>query len=271
MKKIFIISIILLSLLSAKVIHQKIKENNNTIIQEEAKIIKNWIIKNYNALMPDYLQLSPEDSLLKFSLSYDTQYNKLTSNLNAKLIFPSFEKQITKVKINTGTTKTYKFKITPILQVYKSTLTPVLKNSFTYTHSLLLQSIMFNETFYFYFIHNDYKEITSLAFKKFLNYNNLMFKISKTYYSTQKSNLYYVFGIYYYTQQKKDILTYGLELSGQRKKLPFIYAYKIFTTYRHLIFGDKFTYIDITPYLEASKDWHYQIKPYIKISFNLKF
>ena len=273
MKRFVLIFFILFSLLFAKkeiVLKQKIQENNNTIIQKQALILKNWLINNLNNLTPDFLNISPTDSLIKFKIGYDSQTNKITSSLNARLILPSYEKSATKIKLNTGNTKSYKIRITPIIRMYKSILTPVLKNSFTYKNDYLIKETVFNETFYYYFIHNEYKEITSLAFKKFLTLNNLMFKMSKTYYSTQKSNLFYLFGLYFYTQQKKYITTYGFETSGERKKLPFIYSYKIFTTYRHLIFNNKFAYIDITPYLQASKEWEYKIKPYIAISFNIR-
>ncbi len=272
MKKFFAL-IFLVSLLSAKtiILNQKIKETNNTIIQEEAKIFKNWIIKNYNALMPNFLNVSPQESLIKFSLSYDTQQKKLQSNLNARLILPSFERQITKIKLNNATTKTFSIKLTPIVRIYKSLLTPIIKNSLTFKNDLLIKSFTFNETIYFYFIFNEYKEISTVAIKRFMTMNNVMLKISKTYYSTQKSNLYYLFGLYYYTQNIKKITTYGVELTGDRKHLPFIYSYKVFITYRHLIFGNKFTYFDITPYLQSSKEWQYGIKPFLSVSFNVRF
>ena len=272
MKKFFAL-IFLFSLLSSQdiTLKQKIKENNNTIIQEEAKIFKNWLIKNINEITPDFLNVSPRDSLIKLKVGYDTQTDKITSSLNARLILPSYEKSSTKVKLNTGTTKSYKLRITPIIRMYKSRITPVLKNSFTFKNDFLIKEMIFNETVYFYFFHNEYKEITSLSFKKFLTMKNLMLKLSKTYYSTQKSNLFYLFGIYFYTQQKKFITTYGFETSGERKKLPFIYSYRLFTTYRHIIFDNKFAFIDITPYLQSSKDWQYKIKPFLSVSFNVRF
>jgi len=273
MKKFFAL-IFLFSLLSAQekaiILKQKIQENNNTIIQKQAVILKNWLINSLNNLTPEFLNISPRDSLIKFKIGYDSQTNKIKTSLNAKLILPSFEKSSTKIKLNTGQTKTYKLKITPIIKMHKSKITPVLKNSFTYKNDYLIKEVSFNETLYYYFIFNEYKEITTLSFNKFLTLKNLMFKISKTYYSTQKSDMFYLFGLYFYTQQKKYITTYGFEMSGERKKLPFIYSYKIFTTYRHLIFNNKFAYIDITPYLQSSKDWKYRIKPFISISFNVR-
>ena len=273
MKRYVLAFFILFSLLFANkkiVLKQKIQENNNTIIQKQAVILKNWLINNLNNLTPDFLNVSPRDSLIKLKVGYDSQTNKIKTGLNLRLILPSFEKSTTKIKLNTGNTKTYKLKITPIVRMYKSKITPILKNSFTYKNDYLIKEMTFNETIYYYFIFNEYKEITTLSFAKFLALNNLMFKISKTYDSTQKSNLFYVFGLYFYTEQKKYITTYGFEMSGERKKLPFIYSYKLFTTYRHLIFNNKFAYIDITPYLQASKEWQYKIKPFISISFNVR-
>ena len=272
MKKLFVL-IFLVSLLSAKtvILNQKIKETNNTIIQEEAKIFKNWLIKNINEFTPDFLNVSPRDSLIKLRIGYDTQTDKITTSLNAKLILPSYEKSATKIKLSTGNTKTYKIRITPIIRMYKSKITPVLKNSFTFKNDFLIKEMVFNETLYYYFFFNEYKEITSLSLKKFLAMKNLMLKLSKTYYSTQKSNMFYLFGIYFYTEQKKQITTYGFETSGERKKLPFIYSYRLFTTYRHIIFNNKFAFIDITPYLQASKEWQYKIKPFLSVSFNVRF
>jgi len=272
MKKFILITFIF-SLLSANniTLKQKFKENNTTIIQEQVKIIKNWFIENFNSFTPDFLKISPKDSIFKFKISYDSQTDKLQTNLNARLVLPSFERKYTKVKLNKGTTKQIKFKITPMLRIYKSLLTPIMKTSFTFKNDFLIKEMLFNETFYYYFIHNEYKEITSLAFKRFLTFKNLMLKLSKTYYSTQKSNLFYTFGLYFYTQAQKYITTYGFEISGERKKLPFIYSYKLFITYRHILFNKKFMYINITPYLQASKDWEYKIKPFINISFNVNF
>jgi len=272
MKK-FILIIFIFSLLSANniTLTQKLKENNSTIIQEQVKIIKNWFIKNFNYFTPDFLNISPKDSVFKLKIFYNSQTNKLQANVNAKLILPSFEKKYTKIKLNSAKTKQFNFKITPMIRIYKSLLTPIIKTSFTFKNDFLIKELLFNETLYYYFIHNEYKETTSLAFKKFLTFKNLMLKLSKTYYSTQKNNLFYTFGLYFYTQAQKYITTYGFEISGERKKLPFIYSYKLFTTYRHILFNKKFTYIDITPYLQASKDWKYKIKPFINISFNVNF
>jgi len=273
MKKIFLI-IFIFSVLSANnniIIKQKVKEINNTIIQEQVEVFKNWIIKNFNTLTPDFLNISPQDSIFKLKISYDSQIHKIKTNLKAKLILPSYEKKYTKIKLATGNTKQINFKITPLIRIYKALLTPIIKSSFTYKNDFLIKEMVFNETFYYYFIFNEYKEITSLAFKRFLTFKNLMFKISKTYYSTQKSNLFYTFGLYFYTYNEKHITTYGFELSGERKKLPFIYSYKLFLTYRHILFNRKFVYIDITPYLQASKDWEYTIKPFFNISFNINF
>ena len=276
MKRIFLL-IILTSFLFSKVpssivLKNKTKETNNTIIQKET-IIKNWLIKKLNSFTPDFLNISPKDSIFKFKTYYDTKENKIKTSLNAKVILPAFKQTASKIKISKSNVKTkiYTFKLIPLLMIYKSILTPTLKTVMSLKNDYVIRYSQIAETIYYYFIHNEYKENTSFAINRIINIENIKFKISKTYLSTDKNNLYYMSGIYYYTKENKFIKTYGFEISGQRKKLPVIYMYKLFFDYRHTIFDKKFAFFDITPYLYSLKDYHYQIKPALNVSFNIKF
>ena len=254
------------------VLNKKTKETNSTIIQQET-IIKNWFINKLNSFTPDFLNVSPKSSLFKFKIFYDTRQQKIKASLNAKVILPAFEKTISKTQISKTSVKTkiYTFKILPLLMIYKSILTPTLKTTMSLKNDYIIKYSQIAETIYYYFIHNSYKEITTFAINRIINISNLKFKASKTYLSTDKHNLYYIFGLYYYSDTNKFIRTYGFEISGQRKKLPFIYEYRLFFDYRHTVFDKKFAFLDFTPYLYSSKDNHYRIKPAINISFNVKF
>ena len=276
MKKIFLLLIFSIFLFanvpSAIILNKKTKETNNTIIQQET-IIKNWLINKLNAFTPDFLNVSPEDSLFKFKIFYDTRTNKMKSSLDAKVILPALEKSISKINVSKKNVKTkiYTFKIIPLLMIYKSILTPTLKTTMSLKNDYIIKYSQIAETIYYYFIHNEYKETTTYAINKILNMDNIKFKISKTYRSTDKHNITYMSGIYYYTKENKFIRTYGFEISGQRKKLPVIYMYKLFFDYRHTILDKKFAFLDFMPYLYFSKDYHYTIKPALNISLNIKF
>jgi len=273
--KRFILFIILSLFIYASdtvVLSKKEKKTKSAQI-EETTLIKKWLVDKFNAITPDFLNVTPRDRMVNFKLSYDTQNNKLTTKLNIRVLLPAFERVITKTKLknNKVSQSQYKFKILPIIRIYKKKLTPILKTSFDFQNQYLIKEVNFNETIYFYFLFNEYKEITTVTFQKFLTVNNLMLRLSKTYLSYEKNNLFYLFGLYYYSDFIKYIKTYGFEMSGERKKLPFIYSYKIFFTYRHILFGKRYIFADITPYLQSSKEWNYKIKPFLNLSFNVRF
>ncbi|WP_457560933.1 hypothetical protein [Caminibacter sp.] len=269
MKKIIIV--ILTSFLFASntvVIKKKQKETNSTYVTEEV-IIKKWLINKINAILPNYLQAEPKENMLNFSLGYDTKNKKYFSRLNIRLIFPSLETKYTKSTLKN--TKSYTFKLLPIFQIYKHTPCPTLKASFTYNNQQLLKNLTFNETFYYYTVFTEYKEITTVTLKRFITIDNLMYKIAKTYYSTDKHNLYYYTGVYYYSDFIKFIRIYGYECGGERKKLPIIYWHRIFFTYRKILFNKRYIFLDITPYLFISKEYDYNPKIFFTTSINVKF
>jgi len=280
-KLVFFIIVSLFAYSSNTIVLSKKEKETNTTTIETTTLIKKWLVDKYNAITPDFLNIQPKDRMIDFQVSYDAKTSKLKEKLNVRVLFPAFVKITKKIRNNkkeNNSTKNnflfqteYKFKILPLIRIYKQKLTPILKTSLDLKNEYLLKAINLNETFYFYFIFNEYKEITTITLKRFLYINNLMFKASKTYLSTQKNNLFYLFGTYYYSDFIKYIKTYGFEMSGERKKLPFIYSYKLFFTYRHILFGKRYIFADITPYIQASKEWNYKVKPFLTLSFNIRF
>jgi len=277
MKKLvfFIILSLFIHASNIVVLSKKEKDINSTQI-EETTLIKKWLIDNFNAITPDFLNVTPKDRMIDFKISYDVRTHKLRQKLNVRVLLPAFVKITKKIKTNKKNNISflqtqYKFKVLPMIRIYKQILTPILKFSLDVKNNYLLKEINLNETIYYYFFFNDYKEITTLTFQKFLTIDNLMLKLSKTYISTDKNNLYYLFGLYYYSDFIKYIKTYGFEISGERKKTPFIYSYKLFFTYRHILFSKRYIFVDITPYLQSSKEWNYKIKPFLNLSFNVRF
>jgi len=269
MKKIILL--ILTSILFASnsiVIKKKEKVKKEKVITEEV-IIRKWLVDKLNAVLPSYLQAEPKDNMIRFSISYDTESKKIGSSLNIRIFFPSVEGKVTKSTINK--TKTYKFKLLPILQLYKKLPTITLKASFTYNSLSLLKNFIFNETFYYYTTFTEYREITTITLKRFITINNLEFKASKSYHSTQKDNMFYNFGLYYYSDFFKFIRIYGFKMGGNRKDDPFIYYYKLFFTYRHILFNKRYIYTNVTPYLFFSKKNNYNPRIALSLSFNVKF
>jgi hypothetical protein len=269
MKKIILL--ILTSILFASntvVLKKRQKETNNSVIKEEL-ILRKWLINKINSVLPDYLQAEPKENMINFSLKYDTRKKKLTSNLNLRLIFPSLEGKYQK---STETkTKTIKLKLIPILLMHRQKPCPTLKASFTFQNRALLKNLTFNETLYYYTVFTEYKEISTVTLDKFIAIDNLTFKISKIYLSTDKTNLYYYAGLYYYTDFFKFVRIYGYEMGGERKKLPFIYWQKLFFTYRKILFNKRYIFFDFTPYLYYSKEYDYKPKFFVSTSLNLKF
>jgi hypothetical protein len=229
--------------------------------------------------MPSYLQVQPKENFLDLSVSYDLLHNKLSSSAKIRVILPSIERSVETISSGkkNKTTKTYIFKITPLLRMYNSTPTLVIKPSFTFKNSVydifssLTKDFSFNETFYYYTFQNEYVESTTLSFNKLVSIENLTFRANKTIESTDRSNMKYNFGVYYYNEFIKYIKVYGFTTEGESQLAPFIYAYKLFFTYRHTIFNKKYLYVEIMPYLYASKEWDYKIKFFAFISMHLKF
>jgi len=258
------------------ILSQKIKENNNTTIIS----IKKIVFKKLNSFTPDYLNVKPKENFLDLKLSYDPLKKEFSAKAKVNVILPAFEKVFKKSKkskkTDTNITKNYTFKITPFLTVYKQLPTLVIKPSFTYKIStqfisFITKSFSFDETVYLYTINREYKEVTTLSFDKMITVKHLMFKTSKTIYSTDTSKIFYNAGFYYYLKKKKNINVYGLSASGNNKENPFFQSYKLFFTFRQKLFNKKYLFVELTPYFLADKKWHYEPKFSIISTLNLKF
>jgi len=285
MKKLILFAI-LLTLLSAKtdlnltkeiILSQKVKENNNSTIISLKKIIFTKI----NSFTPDYLRMVPKENFLNLKLSYDPLTNKFITKGNINVILPAFEKifkkrEKSKKFIDTNITKSYKFKIVSFLTIYKALPELVIKPYFTYKvsknyFSLFCKSFAMNEVIYLYTIHKKFKEITTFSFNKLMNIKHLMFKTSKTIYSTDISKIFYNTGFYYYLEKKRNIYVYGLRVSGNNKENPFFQSYKLFFTFRQKLFNKNYLFAELTPYFLADKEWHYEPKFSIISTLNFKF
>ena len=283
--KIFIIFAILLTLLSAKIdlnltkeiiLSQKVKENNNSTVVSFKKII----FKTINSFTPDYLNIKPKENFLDLKLSYDPLKKEFSTKAKVNLILPAFEKVFKKSKkskkSDSNISRDYTFKIIPFLTVYKQLPTLVIKPSFTYKIStqfisFITKSFSFDETMYLYTINREYKEITTLSFDKMITIKHLMFKISKTIYSTDTSKIFYNTGFYYFLEKKKNIRVCGLAASGDNKENPFFQSYKLFFTFRQKLFNKNYLFAELTPYFLADKEWHYHPKFSIISTLNFKF
>ncbi|NPA12208.1 MAG: hypothetical protein GXO62_08190 [Epsilonproteobacteria bacterium] len=252
------------------VINQKEKENNNTIIKEEL-ILKKWLIDKYNSIVPNILKGEPKDNFVDMQIGYDIKNKKIFSHLKVNILLPSLERKIIKESKTTLQTKSYNFKVVPFLQLYKSTPTLTIKPSFTFKNLTEYNQFTFNESLYYYTSYTEYKEVSTITLDKFANIKNLYLRAYKTYYSTDKTNLYYTFGVYYFREFYKFIRLYGFETGGERKKLPFIYYYKLFFTYRHILFDKRYLFFEFTPYLYHSKEYDFHTKVFADLSLNLKF
>lgn len=252
------------------VLSKKEKETNTTIIQEEI-FIRKWLIDKYNAIVPQFLEGEPKENMLKFSLGYDTKDKEVYSRLKIKILLPQFERKFSKQSLKTAKSRTIKVKLLPILQLHRGVPNLTIKWSFTYQKESVANEFQFNESVYYYTTFTEYKEITTLSLRKFVSIDNLMFKIQKSYYSWDKTNMYYSAGVYYYTDWYEFVRSYGYEMGGEREKLPFIYWYKLFFTYRHILFDRRYIFLEFTPYLYYSKEYDFHPKLFFNTSFNVKF
>ena len=259
-------------------LYEKIKETNstNTTVINVRKVL----IEGFNFFMPSYLQVEPKEDFLDLALNYDLLHNNLSTSVKVRVILPSLErslKKISKKNKTKTTTKTYTFKITPLLRLYNSVPTLVIRPSFTFSNSVydiissITKKFYFNETFYYYTFQNEWKESTTLTLNEAISIKNLVFRANKTLTSKEKSNFHHNLGFYYYDKFAKYIRIYGFVTGGEKKLSPFVYYYKLFFTYRHILFNKKYFYIEITPYLMASKEWDYTVKFFANASLHLKF
>jgi len=260
------------------ILSQKTKETNETNVSIKTSL-RLLLINTYNNIMPSFLQVTPKENFFHYAYYYDIKNKKSSQSLSINVILPSFEKTVKKTslgKLKTKTkSKTYTFRVVPFLTMYKSSPALVIKSSFSFEVENIVKQLSknfaFSETVYYYAPKNDYKEISQISLKRFVTINNLMFKATKTIYSSDPKTIQYSFATYFYNDYFKYIKVYGLTTSGSTDEHPFIYSYKLFFTYSHILFNQKVFYITFSPYLLWSKEYNYHMKKFADISLHVKF
>ena len=263
MKKLILTTVIIINLLSAKEIILK-KDKNSEIL------INSSVIDRITSIIPDYLKPVPEKYLFKASLNYDSLYDKKPKfNLSVNLKFPALiilnkKTNLQKNPKKSSSTKSFLIKIRPYFKIRNKKLDPYLSNTLSYKYkSKKLFSV--SNRFNFYSSSFWEEEIIFLIKKDFT------YRLS---FSTDKDILYsynYSFGIYKAQIFYKKLINYGLTTGGNNQKDPFIYYYKLFLNYRHSLFGKRYIYGEISPYLLFSKEFDFYLKPAIYMGLTVKF
>lgn len=244
MKKIFIIFVILSEMLFALTIS---------------------IERNKNSIIPYYLKLGQNETLLSISNNYDTLTHKDSMSANLHLYIKLFSKKKTIKKIKNKKhlyIRAYQFKSSLGIRLIHKKPSLELKSSYklTYKNIILYEQITPAIPIF-------YKEKTIFQYK----YNNKIFFIDKSF-TYKKSGMDYSFGINTYgIYLPKFVRSVTFSLNGNTSIKPFIYSYNISTSYRFSIMNKKDLYLNINPYILISKKYHFKIKPAAKFSINYNF
>ena len=259
------------------ILSKKEKKTEKYLKTQEVNIKTFSFSRTFNDLMPDFLQTSP-DSSIKFKYEYEVFSKKTNLNVKARIKLVEISKILKKIKfLNTKKEKNYQLSLKLYLRLRRGLPTIMVKPFFSFekkNNSLtLMKSIVFNEYIEYYSIFIDeYREVTELFFKELFNQKDLLFKAQKTFKSIHPKNIYYNFGIYKYIHiKKKTSHTLGFVIYGEKEKEPFINSYKIFYSFRRLIFNKDYFFLNVTPGIIVSREDNYKIKPYLNLSFNFKF
>ena len=222
------------------------------------------IERNKNSIIPYYLRLGSNETLLSLSARYDTLTHKSSFLANLHLYIKLFSKTNTKKIKHKNKNKTflYQYKSRLGIKTINKKLSLEFKNSY---------KIKYNKfTFYEeispaipFFVH----ESTTLEYK----YNDKMFFLNKSF-TYKKAGMDYSFGINFYKLfLPKFVRTITFSLNGNTSTNPFIYSYEISTSYRFSILHKKYLFLNINPYILISKAYDFKIKPAIKLSLNYNF
>ena len=222
------------------------------------------IERNKNSIIPYYLRLGSDKTLITFISSYDTLTHQTTTTAHLHVYIKLFSKKITKTTKNTPKKPkyTYQYKSNLGIKTINKKLSLEFDNSFKYNinNFTLYEEIAPAIPFF-------YKENTTLE----LHQKNKVFFISKTF-TYNVNGMDYSLGIdTYKIFLPKFINTITFSLNGNTTLKPLIYSYNISTSYRRMLFGKKYIYLNINPYILVSKDYEYKIKPAINISINYNF
>jgi hypothetical protein len=292
MKKI-ILFVIIINLLTIKLLATNGNEQNSTknnnikdfnlskdIVKPTHKTlvgIKKKIIDQVNYFTPDSLQISKETSTVNIKIYYDT-LNQTSPSYSANVHIKLPEFYLTKIK-----TKPKKIKNKKTLEnsIFNIKIRPIIKlreNRF-----LFLQNIIEYKKFYstnefgisnkinLYPIDNNYYE-ESIKFA-YLKHLQQIYSITLEF-STNKDilpqkNYSLTFSIS--KLQKIYIKSLGYKIGGNTKENPVIYYHKLYFDFRRKLFNKKYLFLEITPYLLLSRDYHYKLEPAVYSSINIKF
>ena len=221
------------------------------------------IERNKNSIIPYYLKLGNNETLLSISNNYDTLTHKYSISANLHLYIKLFSKEkiIKKQKKNLNL-HYYQFKSSLGIRLIHKKPAIELKNSYKlhYKNFILYESITPSIPIF-------YKEKTIFQYKR----NNKIFFIDKSF-IYKKSGMDYSFGINIYKLYlPKFVRTVTFSLNGNTSIKPFIYSYSISTSYRFSIMHKKDFYLNINPYILISKNYNFKIKPAAKLSLNYDF
>jgi len=225
------------------------------------------IERNKNSIIPYYLRLGSNETLITLKTSYDTLTHKASASANLHVYIKLFEKEkkgSKNFKNSNNKNSIYQFD-------YKSSLGIKSKNkkpSLSLKNSL---KITFNN-FTFYeeitpYIPCFYTESTTLEYK---TKNKVLFFNKSFIYKTAGMN--YSLGINFYKLLlPKYVNSITFSINGNTSKRPIFYSYNISTSYRFPLFHKKYFYFSLNPYILISKDYAYKIKPAINLSLNYNF
>ena len=238
------------------------------ILSELLSALTISVERNKNSVIPYYLRLGSNETLITLTSSYDTLSHKASISTHLHLYIKLFEKEknIKKYKNPKSEKKSYQYKYN-----YKSRLGLRLKNkkpSLSLKNSL---KITFNDfTFYEEItpsIPAFYTESTTLEYK--INNKVLFFNKSFTY---KSAGMGYSLGINFYKLLlPKFVNSITFSANGNTSIRPILYSYNISTSYRFTLMNKKYLYLNINPYILISKDYDFKIKPAIKFSLNYDF
>ena len=253
--KIIILILSAIIIYANEVVLSKKEKDTPDYIKSQAITLKTFTFSTFNTLMPDFLQADTNSSV-RVKYQYEV-FNKTAQwQLSAHIKLIELSKTLNKVKfLDQNKTKThtrnYKFSLKIYGKLKDGIPTITFKPYFQYKNKINLLSFskefIFNEYLEYYSIFiNEYKEVSEIFLKKVLSKKDLFFKAQKTFKSNTPHNLYYNFGIYKYLHfKKKSSHTIGFVLSGEKEKVPFIYSYKLFYKFRHLLFNKKYFFVNL--------------------------
>jgi uncharacterized protein YeeX (DUF496 family) len=266
MKKFILLLVIIINLLA-----NNINDKNST-----HKIIigyKTNFIDRINYFIPDFLKISTEKSFINIKLYEDTLIQKTPSasiGINIKL--PEFFVKKTSKKSKNNkitTTSTTTIKLRPMLRLRKKRIF-FLQNIIEYKKNYLNNEYGVANTINYYPIEGYYEESINFAYFKHLKYTygtNLNISTNKDDFPQKNYSLNFSIS----NLKKKYITSFGYTIGGSSTENPFIYYHKTYINFRKALFNKKYIFLDITPYILFSKDYHYKLKPAIYSSINIKF